>query len=88
LALQLFEDLLDGDSIEYVFSGSREDGEDGEGAVFLVLFKAPSQAVVALVAVISGATYRVAAYFSFAMRSSPMRCLASDSFPKTYCPAR
>ena len=45
LLLQLFEDLLDGDGLEDVLGGGREDGEDGEGAVLLVLLEAAAQTV-------------------------------------------
>lgn len=37
--LQLLGQLLDGQGFEDVFGGSREEGEDGVGAVCLVLFE-------------------------------------------------
>jgi hypothetical protein len=44
LLLQLFQHLLYGNGVEDVLSGSREDGQDGEGAIFLVLFEAAAEA--------------------------------------------
>jgi hypothetical protein len=86
LALQLFQYLFDRYRIEYVLGRSRENGEDGEGAVLLVLLKAPPQTVyMSVSATLASST---PAYFSFAMRSSLMRCLVSEILPSTYCPAR
>lgn len=44
LLLQLFEDLFDGNGVEDIFGGGGEDGEDGEGAVFLVLLETAAEA--------------------------------------------
>lgn len=43
LPLQLLQHLLDGYRIEDLLCGGGQDGEDGEGAVFLVLLEAPAQ---------------------------------------------
>jgi len=40
LSLQLFQHLFDGNGIQYVLGRGGQDGEDGEGAVFLVLLEA------------------------------------------------
>lgn len=48
LLLQLAQCLLDGEGVEDVVGGSRQDGEDGECAVFLVLLEAAAQAVICM----------------------------------------
>jgi hypothetical protein len=37
--LQVLQGLLDGQGLDDVLGGGRQDGEDGEGAVFLVLLE-------------------------------------------------
>lgn len=45
LLLQLLRELLDGESLEDVLGRGREQCEDGEGAIRLVLFESAAQAV-------------------------------------------
>jgi hypothetical protein len=53
LPLQLFQHLFDGYRVEDVLGCSGQDGEDGKGAVFLVLFEPSSEAMVALAFVVT-----------------------------------
>jgi len=43
VALQVLQGLLDGQGLDYVLGGGGQDGEDGEGAVLLVLLEAAAQ---------------------------------------------
>lgn len=86
--LDLVGDLLRVHLGEDVCGGGGEEGEDGKGAVFLVLFKAPTQAI-ACQRLIYGPWRTLVlvqgdAHFSLEMRSLVMRSRASDILDMTY----
>jgi hypothetical protein len=80
LFLQLLQHLLHGDGVEDVLGGGREDGEDGKGAVFLVLLEAAAEAAqLAFVVMVC----------RYMRRTSPLRCghRSCAGGPRTASPA-